>query len=237
MEVFDENDLKLLMTLLEPVKFSDSSLSIEEGLLSMSLDDEIKLELCHLLHSVCDYLLRYRIESIISFTVEFVSNLQSDQKKRYLELKEATLPSAIMAKKTKEFRCPARDQMQTLIKFKSNDEEKIDLDDDLKLCLKNFNEMFNRLTRIKQVEETEQDVTDNKNSRSFMSKLFRLLFYSDYENLSESDANNEIVLDSSKQNLPSLEYLSGATNESISGSIIRYSFSCFYLKTNFSFSI
>ena len=187
----------------------------------MSLDDEIKLELCHLLHSVCDYLLRFRIESIISFTVEFVSNLQSDQKKRYLELKEATLPSAVMAKKTKEFRCPARDQMQTLIKFKSDSDEKIDLDDDLKLCLKNFNEMFNKLTRIKEVEETEQDVVDNKNSRSFMSKLFRLLFYSDNENFSESEANNESenAMASSKHDLPSLEYLSGATNENISGSM------------------
>ena len=134
MDVFDENDLKLLMSLLEPVKFADASLKIEEGLLTMSVDDEVKLELCNLLHSVCDYLLRYRIESIISFTVEFVSNLQSDQKRRYIHLKEATLPSAIMAKKTKEFRCPARDQMQTLIKFKGDEAEKTEIDDNLKFC-------------------------------------------------------------------------------------------------------
>lgn len=220
MDVFNENDLKLLMCLLDPVTFVDTNLNIEEGLLSMNLEDEIKLELCILLHSVWDYLLRYRIESIVSFTVEFVSNLQSDQRKRYLELKEAVLPSAIMAKKTKEFRCPARDQMQTLIKFKTSD-DKVDLDDDLKLCLTNFNELFNKLTRIKEEEQTEEDIIDNQNSRSFISKLFRLLFYSDYDNLSQNDPNSELanaLPASSKFGLASLEYLNGATNESLSGS-------------------
>ena len=217
MDVFDENDLKLLMSLLEPVKFADASLKIEEGLLTMSVDDEVKLELCNLLHSVCDYLLRYRIESIISFTVEFVSNLQSDQKRRYIHLKEATLPSAIMAKKTKEFRCPARDQMQTLIKFKGDEAEKTEIDDNLKFCLTNFHELFNNLMRIREIEKTEEDIVDNANSRSFINKLFRLLFYSDYENFSNSESKNEItnaMLASIKMNSLSSEYLNGATNDS-----------------------
>jgi hypothetical protein len=183
----------------------------------MSLDDEVKLELCHLLHSVCDYLLRYRIESIISFTIEFVSNLQTDQRKRYLELKEAILPSAIMAKKTKEFRCPARDQMQTLIEFKSSENENIDLDEDIKLCLSNFHDLFNCLMRIKDVEKNEENVVDDAKSKTFVGKLFRLLFYSDYENNDNSNLNelNNALQSSSKIGSVASEYLNGAMNEGI----------------------
>lgn len=36
---------------------------------------------------------------------------QQDQLRRYNEIKQADLPSAITAKKTKEFRCPPHEQV------------------------------------------------------------------------------------------------------------------------------
>lgn len=216
MDQFDENDLKLLMSLLEPTKFADPALKIEEGLLNMKLDDEVKLELCRLLHSVCDYILRYGIESFISFSNEFVSNLQADQKKRYLELKEAVLPSALMARKTKEFRCPARDQMQLLIHYKSEDHKNIDIEEDLKLCLNNFTDLMRNVMRIKDKELAQDDAPDTTQSRSFFSKLFRLLFYSDYDNITNVntlDETNSGLIDSVEHESLASEYLSGAVIE------------------------
>ena len=71
--------------------------------------------------------------------------------------------------------------------------------------------------RIREIEKTEEDIVDNANSRSFINKLFRLLFYSDYENFSNSESKNEItnaMLASIKMNSLSSEYLNGATNDS-----------------------
>jgi hypothetical protein len=216
MDLFNEKDLQLLMSLLEPNKYPDPSndffykirkkqilccssvrfrlqdLKIEEGLLNIKLDDEIKLELCRLLHILCDYILRYRIESLISFSIDFVSSVQSDQKRRYHELKQAILPSAVMARKTKEFRCPARDQMQSIVKFKTN-ANAVDIDDQIKTNLINFHGLLNNLTRIKTDDDDMDDdcvhdlATNNDKANGFLNKLFRLLFYSDhYDSVSTS---------------------------------------------------
>lgn len=67
--------------------------------------------MCYVLHHVCDIQLRHRVESIIAFSADFVGDLQSDQLRRYTEIKQSDLPSAIAAKKTKEFRCPPREQV------------------------------------------------------------------------------------------------------------------------------
>jgi hypothetical protein len=155
-------------------------------LLNIKLDDEIKLELCRLMHILCDYILRYRIESLISFSVDFVSSVQSDQKRRYLELKESVLPSAIMARKTKEFRCPARDQMTTIVKFKTNTNA-MDIDAQIKTNLVNFHTLLNSLTRIKnensvsEATDADENSADMNKDSSFLKKIFKLLFYSNYD--------------------------------------------------------
>ncbi|KAJ8982740.1 hypothetical protein NQ317_014038 [Molorchus minor] len=90
-----------------------------KGLLSMKMAEGAKLQMCYLLHHLCDIQLRHRVESIIAFSHDFVGDLQTDQLRRYIEIKQSDLPSAVAAKKTREFRCPPREQMNAILcKFK-----------------------------------------------------------------------------------------------------------------------
>ena len=134
-----------------------SEFKIEEGLLSISLEDSIKYELCKLLQSVHDYLLRYRIEALANFSSDFVSELQKNQKKRYNELKESyTMPPALMAKKFREFRCPARDQMMSLVNLDAVERLQIDLSEEIKNNLTNFYLNVNKFTQIKARKAEEE---------------------------------------------------------------------------------
>ena len=126
------NDIQQLLRLTDPTAFNfDSDTHFDEGLLQMKLDEPVKLQMCHILQHLCDYQLQYRIEGMIAFSEDFVGRLQSvstlsslekdeektciqDQKRRYAVLKESSLPPALMAKKTREFRCPPKDQVQCL---------------------------------------------------------------------------------------------------------------------------
>lgn len=92
-----------------------------KGLLQMrKLDEPVKLIICHILHHLLDIQLRHRIESIMSFSVNFVGQLQTDQRRRYNEIKTSNLPSHLTAKKTREFRCTPREQMRYILNFKNN---------------------------------------------------------------------------------------------------------------------
>lgn len=86
-----------------------------KGLLSMKMAEGAKLQMCYLLHHLCDIQLRHRVESIIAFSHDFVGEIQSDQLRRYIEIKQSDLPSAVAAKKTREFRCPPREQMNAIL--------------------------------------------------------------------------------------------------------------------------
>jgi len=172
-DTFSEQDFSLFMALLEPHKFTAEMFTIEEGLLSMNLEDDIKYEICCLFHSMCDYLLRYRIEAITNFSSEIVSDIQVDQKKRYNELKESTLPNAIIAKKTKEFRCQARDQMKQLVTFKISN---LDMADSIKEAMQAFHDKINVLSRIKGRSAEEVAVIEEEN-KSMMAKVFKTLFF------------------------------------------------------------
>lgn len=81
----------------------------KKGLLTMKMAEGAKLQMCYLLHHLCDIQMRHRVESIIAFSHDFVGDLQADQLRRYIEVKQSDLPSAIAAKKTREFRCPPRE--------------------------------------------------------------------------------------------------------------------------------
>ncbi|RNA17218.1 ryanodine receptor-like isoform X13 [Brachionus plicatilis] len=189
MDVFSEDDLHLLMAYLDPKKFTSESVSIPEGLLSANLEDEIKYEICLFLHSLCDYVLRFRVEAVVSFSSNYVNEIQCDQKKRYNELKESSLPSALMAKKTKEFRCPAKDQMQSLVNFKSSSHH-LDLSEDIKNKLTDFHLSLNQICQIKQRDE--QKVSDNQvDSSGFVSKIVKVLFSSDYSAIAENQEQME----------------------------------------------
>lgn len=55
-----------------------------KGLLTMKMAEGAKLQMCYLLHHLYDIQLRHRVESIISFSHDFVGELQSDQLRRYV---------------------------------------------------------------------------------------------------------------------------------------------------------
>lgn len=147
-------------------------LSIEEGLLSMNLEDDIKYEICCFFHSLCDLMVRYRVEAITSFSNDVVAEIQVDQKKRYNELKESVLPNAIIAKKTREFRMQARDQMLQLVTYKSTN---LELAENIKESMQSFHEILNKLSRIK--ERVAEEIVEVKDESGLISKVFKTLFY------------------------------------------------------------
>lgn len=89
----------------------------------MLLAEGVKLQMCCLLHHLLDNQLRHRVESIVNFSHDFVGEIQADQLRRYIEIKQSDLPSAIAAKKTREFRCPPVQQMNAILGFKNLPEE------------------------------------------------------------------------------------------------------------------
>ena len=97
---------------------------VGDGLLTMKLNERIKLELCKLLHHLCDCNLRHRIEAMQSFSNVFCSQMQVNQRARYDQVMEAlNLSAAMTAKMTKEFRSPPADQTSTIIRFKNFSDE------------------------------------------------------------------------------------------------------------------
>ena len=97
-----------------------------KGLMTMKMAEGAKLQMCYLIHHLSDIQLRHRVESIIAFSHDFVGDLQADQLRRYVEIKASDLPSAIAAKKTREYRCPPREQMNAILGFKEMDPDDIE---------------------------------------------------------------------------------------------------------------
>lgn len=89
----------------------------------MKMAEGAKLQMCYLLQHLCDIQLRHRVESIISFSHDFVGELQADQLRRYIDIKQSDLPSAVAAKKTREYRCPPREQMNAILSFKNLEDD------------------------------------------------------------------------------------------------------------------
>ena len=73
----DVNNIQQLLRLIDPTSFgSEQEKSFTEGLLQMTLDEPVKLQLCYVLQHLTRYQLQYRIEGIIAFSEEFVARLQ-----------------------------------------------------------------------------------------------------------------------------------------------------------------
>ncbi|TPP59596.1 Ryanodine receptor 44F [Fasciola gigantica] len=120
MGTLDSVHLTTLLAILEPQTVKDTrslSVSISGSLLEFPLPESVKLEICRLLHSLCDLQLRNRVEQVVKFASTFVKSLQSDQFSRYMEIKLSNLPSSVAAKRTREFRCPAVTQMASLLRM------------------------------------------------------------------------------------------------------------------------
>lgn len=111
----------------------------------MNLAEGAKLQICCLLHRLWDLQLRHRVESIVAFSHDYIGDIQSDQLRRYVEIKQSDLPSAIAAKKTREFRCPPREQMNAILGFKNLEEEEKEncpINDELRQFLLDFHTDF-----------------------------------------------------------------------------------------------
>jgi len=148
--ILKDDDVMRLLVLIDPETW-DSTFDRQgkdehrKGLLQMSLAEGAKLEMCCLLHHLSDIQLRHRVESIVAFSHDFIGEIQTDQLRRYIVIKQSDLPSAVAAKKTKEFRCPPREQMNAILGFKNLPEEERDncpCNEEMKKALLEFHEEF-----------------------------------------------------------------------------------------------
>ncbi|UJR36545.1 hypothetical protein I4U23_029265 [Adineta vaga] len=209
MGLLEVNDIQQLLHLIDPASFGlDSDKHLDEGLLQMKLDEPVKLQLCFVLQHLCNYQLQYRIEACVAFSEEFVGRLQADQKRRYNVLKESSLPPALMAKKTREFRCPPKDQMQALMDFKRESEEEAvgneDIQEEIKDMLKTFH---SNLLILQQVVEANDDFSnatklsktnemDHAEQISLFSRLLEILIrhaLKKNDNKSMNNFNNQLM--------------------------------------------
>ncbi|XP_019482753.1 PREDICTED: ryanodine receptor 3 [Hipposideros armiger] len=146
MGVFDDDDVRQILLLIDPTVFGEHSGETEEGaekeevtqveekaveagekaskeapvkgLLQTRLPEPVKLQMCELLSYFCDCELQHRVEAIVAFGDLYVSKLQANQKFRYNELMQAlNMSAALTARKTKEFRSPPQEQINMLLNF------------------------------------------------------------------------------------------------------------------------
>nr|AHW99829.1 ryanodine receptor [Sogatella furcifera] len=139
-----------------------------KGLLHMKMAEGAKLQMCYLLHHLCDIQLRHRVEAIISFSIDFVGDLQADQLRRYIEIKQSDLPSAIAAKKTREFRCPPREQMNAILGFKNleeGDTENCPCGDELRERLNSFHEQLMHKVSLLALQEPSEEEASAEDSK------------------------------------------------------------------------
>ncbi|KAI5643470.1 SPRY domain-containing protein [Phthorimaea operculella] len=145
----------------DPTFDKDGKDEHRKGLLHMKMAEGAKLQMCYLLQHLNDIQLRHRVEAIISFAHDFVGDLQTDQLRRYVEIKASDLPSAVAAKKTREFRCPPREQMNAILSFKhmAEDEEadNFPCGEDLIQRMNEFHESLMARVSLAALQEPETD--------------------------------------------------------------------------------
>lgn len=149
-----------------------------KGLLTMKMAEGAKLQMCYLLHHLSDIQLRHRVESIIAFSHDFVGDLQADQLRRYIEIKQSDLPSAIAAKKTREYRCPPREQMNAILSFKElepDDIENCPCGVELKDGFIVFHEKFLAKVSMTALQEPEPEEPEEEVKPTTMARLYNLI--------------------------------------------------------------
>ncbi|XP_037033206.1 ryanodine receptor isoform X4 [Bradysia coprophila] len=163
--ILTDEDIQKLLIMIDPETW-DSTFDREgkdehrKGLLTMKMAEGAKLQMCYLLHHLSDVQLRHRVESIVAFSHDFVGDLQADQLRRYIEIKASDLPSAVAAKKTREYRCPPREQMNAILGFKdmdSTDVENCPCGVDLRDNFMTFHEQFLSKISLNALEEPEPE--------------------------------------------------------------------------------
>ncbi|XP_036824122.1 ryanodine receptor 1-like [Oncorhynchus mykiss] len=139
---------------------AEEQVGLEEGLLHMKLPESVKLQMCTLLQYFCDCELRHRVEAIIAFSDQFVSQLQANQRARYNELMLAyTMTAAETARKTLEFRSPPQEQVNMLMNLKNiAEDEDCPVPDEVRDALQAFhkNLLFHCSVHIEEEEVVEE---------------------------------------------------------------------------------
>lgn len=134
----------------------------------MKMAEGAKLQMCYLLQHLNDIQLRHRVEYIVAFSHDFVGDLQADQLRRYIEIKQSDLPSAVAAKKTREYRCPPREQMNAILSFKNleeDDPDNIPCGEDLISTMNEFHSSLMTsvsLSALQDAQEAIQEVEETK---------------------------------------------------------------------------
>ncbi|ELK05575.1 Ryanodine receptor 3 [Pteropus alecto] len=200
MGVFDDDDVRQILLLIDPSVFGEHSGETEEGaekeevtqveekaveagekaskeapvkgLLQTRLPESVKLQMCELLSYLCDCELQHRVEAIVAFGDIYVSKLQANQKFRYNELMQAlNMSAALTARKTKEFRSPPQEQINMLLNFQLG--ENCPCPDEIREELYDFHEDL--LTHcgvpLEGEEEEEEDSSWTGKLRAFLYKI------------------------------------------------------------------
>ncbi|KAG8317291.1 Ryanodine receptor 2 [Homalodisca vitripennis] len=180
----DEDVIKLLIMFdpetWDPTFEKEGKDEHRKGLFNMKMAEGAKLQMCYLLHHLCDMQLRHRVESIISYSHDFVGDLQADQLQRYVDIKQSDLPSAIAAKKTREFRCPPREQMNAILGFKNleeDDTENCPCGNDLRESLNGFHEKLMKHVSLVALQEpaAEEAPADETSKPGVIKRLYNFI--------------------------------------------------------------
>merc|ERR1719320_321993 len=139
-----------------------------------------------------------------------MGDLQVDQLRRYIEIKQSDMPSAVAAKKTKGFRCPPREQMNTILNFKNiEDEEELEehaCNAELRGRMSEFHDGLMAFMSIasleaEDVEPPSADAVEEK--PSLVSSFLTTLKAAQGEKGDEGDAEEATTLFTQKQSLTS----------------------------------
>ncbi|XP_046400098.1 ryanodine receptor isoform X3 [Ischnura elegans] len=160
-----DEDVEKLLIMVDPETWDplfekDGKDEHRKGLLQMKMAEGAKLQMCYLLHHLCDIQLRHRVEATVAFSHDFVGEVQSDQLRRYIEIKQSDLPSAVAAKKTREFRCPPREQMNAILGFKNleeEDKENCPCGDEIREILNGFHEQLMAKVSLSALQESTEE--------------------------------------------------------------------------------
>uniref|UniRef100_A0A182MMK6 Ryanodine receptor 3, brain n=1 Tax=Anopheles culicifacies TaxID=139723 RepID=A0A182MMK6_9DIPT len=166
--VITNEDVEKLLIMIDPETWDplfekEGKDEHRKGLLTMKMAEGAKLQMCYLLHHLYDVQLRHRVESIIAFAHNYVGDLQQDQLRRYIEIKQSDLPSAVAAKKTREFRCPPREQMNAILGYKNLEEDDLEnasCGPDLRNRLIEFHEKLMGKVSLNALQEPEEPEAD-----------------------------------------------------------------------------
>ncbi|XP_050722291.1 ryanodine receptor-like isoform X2 [Eriocheir sinensis] len=182
--ILQDDDIIKLLIMIDPrtwdPDFDPEKDENRKGLVDMKIAEGVKLEMCYVLHHLLDLQKRHRVESLIAFAHDYVGEIQQDQLRRYIEIKQSDLPSSVAAKKTREFRCPPREQMNAILGFKNLTDEELEetpCGEDLRIKLSEFHGALMCKAKIPggSEEEGEAEETPPPSSKGVMSKFLAVM--------------------------------------------------------------